>query len=273
MKTRRWAALGALALGAFVLALAPSGARAYSFGSFAPGEQILSIQVGSGAPATPSVVYDDTTLTLTFSAPVSTITTNVTTYNIPLGDVWFDSSVMLSTQTILPPAGFPVTTFNGTIAANFVNGITADLTITDLALGPTLLLAAEYDAGLDLGITKVGAAPVSGSLGGSPSGGVFTLSGGDSGFVFAFGPAGVYHANLASFTSDGSAVATLCHLIKNMTSSCPRSSLAIAASGELDDFTVNPVATITRTTELVPEPAGLLLAGLVSLLAWSWRRI
>jgi hypothetical protein len=269
MKTKRWAVLGALAL-----ALAPAGARAYSFGSFAPGEQILSIQVGSGAPATPSVVYNDTTLTLTFSAPVSTITTNLTTYNVPLGNVWFDSSVTLSTQTILPPAGFPVVTFNGTIAANFVNGIVADLTITDMALGPTLLLAADYDAGLNLGITKVGAAPVSGSLGGSP-GGDFTLSGGDPGFVFAFGPAGNYFANLSSFTSDGSAVTTLCHLIKNMTSACPRPSLATPPSGVLDDFKVNPAATITRTTELVPEPgvASLLLAGILSLFAWGWRRI
>jgi hypothetical protein len=115
---------------------------------------------------------------------------------------------------------------------------------------------------------------VSGSLGGSP-GGLFTLTAGDPGFVFAFGPAGQYFANLSSFTSDGTAVATLCHLIKNMTSACPRPSLATPASGDLDDFTVNPAATITRTTELVPEPApaGLLLAGLVSLLAWGWRRI
>jgi hypothetical protein len=267
MKTRWWAVLGAL-----VLALAPADARSYSFGSFAPGEQILSIQVGSGAPATPSVVYDDVTLTLTFSAPVSTITTNFNTYNIPLGDVWFDSSVTLNTQTILAPA---LPSFNGTIAANFVNGIVADLTITDMALGPTLLLAADYDAGLNLSITKVGAAPVSGSLGAAGPGGDFTLSGGDPGFVFAFGPAGNYFTNLSSFTSDGSAVTTLCHLIKSMTSACPRPSLATPNSGVLDDFKVNPAATIVRTTELVPEPGltPLLLAGLVSLLAWGRHRI
>jgi hypothetical protein len=267
MKTRRWVALGAL-----VLALAPAGARAYSFGTFAPGEQILSIQVGSGAPATPSVVYDDVTLTLTFSAPVSTITTNFNTYNIPLGNVWFDSSVMLSTSTILPPITFPA--FGGTIAANFVNGIVADLTITDLALGPTLLLAADYDAGLNMSISKVGAAPVSGSLGAAGPGGDFTLSGGDPGFVFAFGPAGNYFTNLSSFTSDGTAVTTLCHLIKNMSSACPRPNSSTLPSGQLDDFKVNPAATITRTTELVPEPGLtlLLLAGLVSLLAWGRHR-
>lgn len=272
MRTRRWAALGAL-----VLALAPAGARAYSFlpSGFAPGEQILSMQVGSGyPPPAPSVVYNDGTLTLTFSAPVSTITTTVTTYNITLGDVWFDSSVMLSTQTILPPIGFPVTIFGGAIAATFVNGVAVDLTITDVADSFNLLLAADYDAGLAFSASKVGAAPVSGGLGGTP-GGLFTLTTGDPGFVFAFGSAGSYFANLSGFQSDGTAVATLCHLIKNMTSACPRPNVSTPASGQLDDFTVNPVATISRTTELVPEPglASLLLAGVVSLLAWNWRRI
>jgi hypothetical protein len=94
------------------------------------------------------VVYNDGTLTLTFSAPVSTITTNFSTYNITLGDVWFDSSVMLSTQTILPPAGFPVTTFNGTIAANFVNAMTGPHHHRH-GERPHLLLAADYDAGLN----------------------------------------------------------------------------------------------------------------------------
>jgi hypothetical protein len=114
---------------------------------------------------------------------------------------------------------------------------------------------------------------VSGSLGGSP-GGDFTLSGGDASFVAAFGPAGNYFANLSSFTSDGSAVSTLCHLIKSMTSACPRPSLLTPNSGVLDDFKVNPAATIVRTTE-VPEPGltPLLLAGLVSLLAWGRHRI
>jgi hypothetical protein len=178
---------------------------------------------------------------------------------------------MLSSSTILPPA---LPSFNGTIAANFVNGIVADLTITDLALGPTLLLAADYDAGLNMSISKVGAAPVSGSLGAAGPGGDFTLSGGDPGFVFAFGPAGNYFTNLSSFTSDGTAVTTLCHLIKNMSSACPRPNSSTLPSGQLDDFKVNPAATITRTTELVPEPGLtlLLLAGLVSLLAWGRHR-
>jgi hypothetical protein len=256
MRFLRWAAAAVVTLG-----LCPATAGAFSFGSFAPGEKILSIQVASGAPATPSVVYDDTTLTLTFSAPISTITTTLGTYNIPLGDVWFDSSVMLSTSTILAPA---LPSFNGAISANFTNGMTADLSITDVAGGFALLLAADYDAGLALSITKVGPAPVSGSLGGSP-GGDFTLSGGDTTFVTAFGPTGNYFANLSSFTSDGSAVATLCHLIKNMTSACPRPSLLTPNSGQLDDFTVNPAATISRTSPL-PEPGlAWLLAGALGL--------
>lgn len=264
---RRWAALGAL-----VLALAPTGARAYSFlpAGFAPGEQILSIQVASGDTAAPSVVYNDGTLTLTFSAPVSTITTTLTTYSITLGEVWFDSSVMLSTQTIFRPVTSPP--FPGAISATFVNGIVANLTITDVADSFNLLLAADYDDGLKFS-AAVNAGAVSGSLGGTP-GGLFTPTVGDPGFLFAFGPAGQYFANLSGFQSDGAPVTTLCHLIKNITP-CPIPFGSPTPGGELDDFEVNPAATISRTTELVPEPglASLLLAGLASLLAWGWRRI
>jgi hypothetical protein len=265
MRVLRWAVAAVVVLG-----LCPATAGAFSFGTFAPGEKILSIQVGSGLPATPSVVYDDTTITLSFSAPVTTITTTLATYNIPLGDVVFDSTVMLSTATILPPITFPP--FGGTIAATFLNGMTADLSITDVAGGFALLLAADYDAGLKLSISKVGAAPVSGSLGGSP-GGDFSLIGGDAAFVAAFGPTGNYFANLSSFTSDGSAVTTLCHLIKNMTSACPRPGTSTPPSGQLDDFTTNPAATISRTAPL-PEPglawllAGAGLAGLARRRRW-----
>src|SRR5690606_32497379 len=70
---------------AAAVVLLPASSWAFSFGSFAPGEKIVSIQLAAGS--SPTVSFDGTTNTMVFDASVSTITTNLGVYSIPLGDV------------------------------------------------------------------------------------------------------------------------------------------------------------------------------------------
>ena len=226
----------------WLLLAVPIGAQAFSFGTFSAGEKIQSIQLSSASGGGTAVTYDDTTGTMTFTADVSTITTNLATYNIALGTVVFDSQVMLSSEFVLAPSLF----FGGLITANFLNGFVADLTITDLAGGGATLLAADYTAGLDFQADSPGGPgfPIVGALDGD-----FSVIGGagDASFEAAFGSGGSYFAVLANFVSSGVPVTTdLCGLIEP----------ACFTGASLDDFTVNPTATITPT---VPEPATLLL--------------
>jgi len=252
-------ALRRVALACLVAAWVPASALAFSFGTFAPGEQILSIQVASGAP---SISFDTGTNTLTFSSPISTITTNLAIYNIPLGDVVFDSQVMLSGENVIAPIVFA---FGGQITATFMNGSASDLTITDVAGGFATLLAGDYLSPSFLAFladTPGGYGfPVTGSLDGD-----FSVDAGmsDAAFAAAFGTAGNYFANLSGFFSDGVAVGSnMCLLIDPVCANSP--------TGQLDDFTVNPAATITPVA--VPEAgaAALLLLGAAVLGARSRR--
>jgi len=241
----------ALLAAAFLL---PGSAGAFSFGSFAPGEQIVSIQLAAGGPGTPTVTFDGTTNTMVFDADVSTITTNLGVYNIPLGDVVFSSTVMISpgTEQVIQPITF---VFGGQVSAGFTNGIAADLSILDVGPGGAgLLLSGDYAGSLGFLANAPGGwgLPIVGSLTGG-----FTVSGGDASFTNAFGPGGDYFANLAGFlTGGGSPVGSnLCLLIAG---GCP-------GGTTIGSFSVNPAATITP----IPEPgvAALLLLGL-SLLGW-----
>lgn len=244
MRTKTIAALTAAAL------LLPATSWAFSFGTFAPGEQILSVQLAAGDLSNPTIDFDGTTNTMVFDASVSTITTNLGVYNIPLGDVVFSSTVMIvlgSEQVFQPFAPF----FGGQVQAQFLNGFTADLSIVDVA-GSGLLLQGDYSVALDFVGNSPGGSgfPIVGSLNGS-----FDTTGGDASFVAAFGPGGDYIANLASFlTGGGSPVGSnLCLMIAG---GCP-------GGTTIGDFTVNPAATITP----IPEPgvAALLAVGLVLL--------
>jgi len=231
------------AIAALLLLAAPVAAQAFSFGTFSPGEKILSIELSGASGGGTAISFDHSTGALTYSAPVSTITTNLTTYNIALGSVLFDSQVMLTSETVIAP--FPPF-FGGQILASFSNGFAADLTLTDLGVGGSgLLLAANYSATLDFQANPQAVGfPVAGRL----DAGFSVIGGaGDPSFEAAFGSGGSYFALLANFTSNGTPVGNdLCNLIT-----------PFCASGQsLDSFTVNPTATLTPT---VPEPASLVL--------------
>jgi hypothetical protein len=242
MRTRILAALAA------ALLLLPGTSLAFSFGSFAPGEKIVSVQLAVGNLANPVVTFDGTTNTMIFDASVSTITTNLNTFSIPLGDVIFTSQIMIQggTEQVFQP--FPPF-FGGQLGAEFLNGVAADLSIIDVA-GLGLLLEAEYDGTLSFQANVPGMAglPVVGSLDGA-----FDVSGGDVDFLAAFGPAGNFFANLANFSVAGNPVGgNMCLMIAG---GCP-------GGTTIGNFAVNPNVTITPTP--IPEPgvAALLVLGL-----------
>lgn len=230
MRTRM---LAAVAAAVFLL---PATSGAFSFGTFAPGEKIVSVQLAAGDLDTPMITFDGTTNTMVFDASVSKITTNLGEYDIPLGDVVFTSTVMIvpGTELVLQPAG----SFGGHVEAGFRNGMTADLSIVDLA-GSGLLLQGEYGAPLHFFANSPGGLgfAITSGLEGS-----FTTSGGDAAFVAAFGPGAHYSANLSGFlTGGGGAVGSnLCLLIDG---GCPTGTT-------IASFSVNPTVTITP----IPEP-------------------
>lgn len=243
MRTLMTAALAAAVL------LLPGTSSAFSFGTFAPGERILSVQLAAGNLANPVVSFDGTTNTMLFDASVSTITTNFNIFSIPLGDVTFSSQVKIQTGTELVAQPF-LPFFGGQIGAALANGVAADLSILDNGVGGSgLLLDADYDGTLSFQANGPGVAglPIVGSLDGA-----FIVSGGDASFTAAFGPGGNFFANLANFfTAGGTAVGgNLCLLIAG---GCP-------GGTTIDSFTVNPNVTITP----IPEPgvAALLALGL-----------
>ena len=243
MGTKTIAALVAAAL------LVPATAGAFSFGTFAPGEQIVSVQLAAGNLSNPTVTFDGTTDTMVFDASVSTVTTNLGVYSIPLGDVLFSSTVMIvpGTELVIQPIMFA---FGGLATAEFANGIAADLSIIDVGPGGAgLLLQGDYSG--TLGFTADSpngwGFPITGSLTGG-----FSVSGGDASFVAAFGSSGNYFSNLASFLT-GSGMSVGSNLCLMIAGGCP-------GGTTIGDFTVNPAATITPVP--APTVAALLAIGL-----------
>lgn len=251
MRTRTIAALTAAAL------LWPATSGAFSFGVFAPGEQIQAIQLAAGNLSNPTVTFDGTTNTMVFDAAVSTITTNLGVYSVPLGDVLFSSTVTIvpGTELVIQPIMFA---YGGLATAGFANGIAADLSIVDVGPGGAgLLLQGDYSG--NLGFTADSpngwGFPITGNLTGA-----FSVGGGDASFVAAFGSTGNYFANLASFL-DGGGMPVGSNLCLMIAGGCP-------GGTTIGDFTVNPNATITP----LPEPGIAALTALGLALAVRRRR-
>lgn len=241
-----------LAIAAAAL-LVPSSAQAFSFGTFAPGERILSVQI-SGSP---TVSFDSANNKLAINGSISTITTNQNVFGIPLGDVTFSSEVTIvpGTETVsvpLDPIPSVFAGLGGQLGAQFTNGVAADLSILDAGPGGAgILLDGEYvgtlafQAGQPAGFGT----PVTGSLDSD-----FVVSGGDASFTAAFGPGGTFFGNLAAlFVNNNPVSGNFCLLVEG---GCP-SGTTIAS------FTASPTITITP----IPEPgiAVLLALGLAAL--------
>lgn len=241
-----------LAIAAIPLLL-PSSGHAFSFGTFAAGERIQSVQISSS----PTVSFDSATNKLEIAGSISTITTNLGVFSIPLGDVTFSSEVTIvpGTETVVPaiaPVFFPPFGLPGQLGAQFTNGLAADLSILDAGPGGAgVLLEGEYlgtlafQAGQPSGVGT----PVTGSLNSD-----FDVSGGDTSFVEAFGPGGSFFGNLASLLVNGNPVSgDFCQLVEG---GCP-------GGTTIASFTASPTITITP----IPEPgvAALLALGLAAL--------
>jgi hypothetical protein len=227
----------ALGWAAAALLLLPAPAGAFSFGTFASGDEIASIQL-SAAYSDP-VVYTRATDLLTVSGSVSTITMQSgQIFNLPLGDVLLSVTLKLNQASLL--------IIGKTIGAEFAGGIVpVDLTITDFADGGNSLLEGEFTFDT-LGFSASQTPVFGGSLLGD-----FATSGGDADFVAAFAPIGHLHSVLTF------AVANVCQLTTIPTivnGSCVSS----FAGNDLQSFSAQPTTTITP----VPEPASALLLGL-----------
>jgi len=253
MIRRRWQkvalSLGLLASVGVALSSAPA-ARAFSFGVFAPGDTIASV-VLSPTGSTPLVTYTAAGTTLVFDAHVTTINmTSGAIFNIAPGDVVFDSTLML----VGGSAEFLPSVLPSFVAGNFTNGVTADLSITDLA-GSTVLLEADYDSALRWEAQDLAPTVVNSTLTGS-----FTNTGGNGGFLAAFGPTGDLDAFFTAFLSNGLPVSSVCDLV---TPNC-------ISPTAFDNWTANPNVTITTTG--IPEPGTLGLLFLAGGAMELWRR-
>lgn len=245
---------GVLLASAAAALLLPSSAHAFSFGTFAPGERIRSVQI-SGSP---TVSFDSTNNNkLEITGSISTITTNLHTFSIELGDVTFSSEVTIvpGTENVFAPLDpFPpfFPGLGGQLGAEFTNGLAADLSILDSGPGGAgILLEGEYVGTLAFQASQPSGfgTPVVSSLNSD-----FVVSGGDASFRDAFGPGGSFFGNLAALSVNGSPVGgNFCLLVEN---GCP-------GGTEIASFTASPTITITP----IPEPgvAVLLAVGLAVL--------
>lgn len=249
-QTRLWLASVATTI---ALVAAPTTAGAFSFGPFNPGEFIDSLLLVTPGLGTNAVEFTTADNQLEITAYVSEIVTNQRTINITLGDLLWNSQVELvgGTENVTEPfAPF----FGGAISAQFFNGLAADITLLDVGPGGAgILFNADYNASLQLNSSPTFGLPVAAQLSGDFD---LRLGEGDADFETRFGTAGNYFANLSSILSDGVPVGNdMCVMIEG---GCDG-----LAGDTIDNFTVNPGATVERTT--VPEPSSGLLLGLALL--------
>ena len=249
----------AAVLVAIPLLLVPAAAGAYSFlpAGFAPGEQILGIELVTAGVAGPGLEVD-TGLnpndpaddTLHFESWVSRITTTDAIHSITLGDV-------IVTGAVLDSVSFPAPLgIGGFVSGNFSESSVVDLTILDIGIGATdpVLLEVEYSTGLEFSAHEV-TGVIIGSLYGD-----FDVVGGEADFLTAFGgPAGYVDGVLAGF-DPGTGI---CNLTDSPT--CEDFPWA----SDLADFTASPTSTITP----IPDPGtlALLSLGLAGLAAFRRR--
>lgn len=238
-----------LLLGLLATVLLPVRAEAFSFGAFTPGDTIIEIELS--AAVSTGVTFDTGALpgdpsddTLTFESSVSTIKmASGAIFSPALGTVLVSSVVMPlpGSEVFLPTI----------IGAELANGVVADLSITDIGPGGAgLLLEADYIGSVSFTASQFFSGfPITGSLSGD-----FTVTGGDTDFTTAFGPAGDFFSELAAWLVGGGAPSALCDLTNgfDLGGSC------IGAT-DFADFTAEPTTTITPLA--VPEPSLAILLG------------
>ena len=231
--------------------LLPGQASAFSFGTFAPGDTLIEIELSAaGISGVAGVVFDTGSDpldpaddTLTFESSVSTIKMlSGAEFTVPLGDV-------IVSSVVSPILGSEFYT-SSIIGADLKNGVVADLTILDIGIGGSgMLLEADYVGAVAFTASQFFPGfPIGGSLSGE-----FGVTGGDAAFTTAFGTTGDFFGTLAGFllgtSGSGSPPGSLCAL--TAFGSC---------SLDFASFTANPTTTIVPQA-VVPEPAAALLVG------------
>jgi hypothetical protein len=244
-KRMRW--LGALA---GLLALpGAAGATVFSFGEILPTDRIASITIDPGTGGSQTIVFTaGAPGTLQIEGFVSKIFfSDGSSLDVPLGNVEFSSTVMVSSGPSFVPPVNPVSA-----SAGLSNGLSNDFSLIDLAFGIPMVWG-NY-AG-ELLLTGVAAGGV---VRGEVSAEINGFMGGDPDFLAAFGTQGTIDNLFALGTGTN-----LCN--KMVTCSAVTSGLATG----LKSFSSNPYVII----QVVPEPASAALLGLGLALLAARRRL
>lgn len=226
---------GPLALAAALLWAGSASAFSFAPGGFG-GDHVATIQLSGVAS------YTATGDALTIAADVTTITMSSTTvYNIPAGDVVFNSSVFLV------PGSLSVVPFVLAVA-DFANGA-VDFDLVDVADSSNLLLQGDFAGDLAWNVTEnQNPQVVTGAVGAD-----FAIVGGDPAFLAAVSSPSSFGGNLSGFVPS-----TLCEVVGN------------CFAPDMVDWSAGAALDI----EVAPEPGtlGLLGAALAGLAALARRR-
>ena len=240
---------------AFALALVTPKAAwafAFSFGTIDASDEIASVVLAPKSGGVPLVSYNGLTGVMSFQADVDQITlVGGTVFDLDPGDVEFSmSTVMLvGGSAVFFPNPFPTI-----LLADFFNGVTFDLAITDVAGGSTVMLEGEFQIPIEMTVTEQLFGVVVGALEGD-----FDVVGGNGDFVSAWDSLdGSFDAQMASFLVGGVGVLQACSLTSSA-GTAGLSCFGVAADG-FASWTSNPVVTLQPGAPAVPEPALSILA-------------